>query len=236
MIFAVIIISALAFAGINVFAKNRWQTMLSFLFALLFFAGLALMTANDHYHFGMKQVTETTTEPLVSSSDNKEMNLLLYQPLGDGTEKVYVYKTNEKQKKPLSTGTDHVTNEVKENQTSNQLVTKKTYWVYKNKTAELWFGLSSENHQLVKEENSFSVKKDWIVLSTEQAKDFGKLVEENKTKMEAEAKIFVQDQVQAAMVQDPTMDQAAQQKVIEQATTTYQEQAMAKLVAEVKDK
>lgn len=236
MIFAVIILSVLAFAGLNVFARNRWQTALSFVFALLFFGGLALMTANDHYHFGMKKITETTTKSLVSSSDNKDMNLLLYQPLGDGTEKVYVYKTDEKQTKPFSTGTDHVTNEVKENQAKSQIITKKTYWVYKDKTAEFWFGLSSQNHQLVTEKNVFSVEKDWVVLSTEQAKSLGKLVEESKVQMETEAKIFVQEQVQTAMMQDPTMDQAAQQKVIEQATATYQEQALAKMIAEVKGK
>lgn len=236
MIFAVIIISVLAFAGINVFAKNRWQTALSFVFALFFVGGLTLMTANDHYHFGMKKITETATKPIVSTSDSKEMNLLLYEPLGNGTEKVYAYRTDEKQKKPLSTGTEHVTNEVKENQTSNQIITEKTYWVYKSKTAEWWFGLSSKNYQLVKEKNTFEIEKDWTVLSTEQAKILGNLVEENKEKMEVEAKAFVQEQVQAAMVKDPTMDQTAQNKVIEQATATYQEQAIAKLIAEVKDK
>lgn len=234
MIFGVIIVCVLAFAGLNIFAKNRWQTVLSFLFAAIFFLSLALMTANDHYHLGMKKVTETTTKKLVSSADSDEVNMLLYQPLGNGTEKIYLYKTEEKQKKPSTTGTENVTNTVKENQSSNELVTKKTYWVYKNDTMKRWFGLSSQDRQLIKEVNVFAVENDWAVLSTDQAKTLAKLVEEQKETMESEAKTFVQEQVQAAVIQDPTMDQAAQQKIIEQATATYKAQALEKMIAEVK--
>ncbi|WP_253295918.1 hypothetical protein [Enterococcus raffinosus] len=51
--------------------------------------------------------------------------------------------------------------------------------------------------------------------------------------MQSEAKTFVQNKVKAAMMQNPTMDQAAQQKIIQQATAVYQQQEMAKLVDEV---
>ena len=201
MIFAVTIISVLAFALTNIFAKKMWHTALSIVFALLFIVSLCLITANDHYHYGMKKVTDTTTQALTSSADNKNMNMLLYQPLGNGTEKVYIYKTNEAQKKAKTTGTEHVTNVVKENQTKSQLETKKTYWVYTNDTAKLWFSLSSKDQ---------------------------------KATMETEAKAYVQEQVKAAMMKNPKMDQAEQQKVIKQATAEYQQQAMAKMIAQAK--
>ncbi len=53
----------------------------------------------------MEEVTETKTTPLVSSADQSDVNMLLYQSLGDGTEKVYLYRTDDKQKEPKATGT-----------------------------------------------------------------------------------------------------------------------------------
>lgn len=233
MIFVVTIISVLAFALTNIFAKKTWQTVLSIIFAGIFLISLALITANDHYHYGMKKVTETTTQTLLSTADNKDMNMLLYQPLGDGTEKIYLYKTNDSQKKPKTTGTDHVSNIVKTNQKKSQLKTEKTYWVYKNDTTKFWFGLSSKNHQLVKERNTFDVQNEWFVLSTTQAKKLAKLAQENKSTMQNDAKLFVQEKVKTAMMQNPTMDQTTQQKIIQEATSEYQHQVMAKLIAKI---
>ncbi|MFR3686764.1 MAG: DUF4811 domain-containing protein, partial [Enterococcus sp.] len=129
--------------------------------------------------------------------------------------------------------TNHVTNIVKKNQAKSQLETKKTYWIYKNDATKFWFKFTSKNHQLIKEKNIFNVQKDWLVLSTEQAKKLAKLVQDNKATMQSEAKTFVQNKVKAAMMQNPTMDQAAQQKIIQQATIEYQKLALAKIVAEV---
>ena len=85
---------------------------------------------------------------------------------------------------------------------------------------------------MIKEKNTFDVQKDWLVLSTDQAKKLAKLVQENKTTMQTAAQSFVQEKVKAAMMQNPSMDQTAQQKVIQQATAEYQQQAMKKLIAE----
>lgn len=233
MIFVVTVISVLAFALTNIFAKKTWQTVLSIIFAGIFLISLALITANDHYHYGMKKVTETTTQTLLSTADNKDMNMLLYQPLGDGTEKIYLYKTNDSQKKPKTTGADHVSNIIKTSQKKSQLKTEKTYWVYKNDTTKFWFGLSSKNHQLVKERNTFDVQNEWFVLSTTQAKKLAKLAQENKSTMQNDAKLFVQEKVKTAMMQNPTMDQTTQQKIIQEATSEYQHQVMAKLIAKI---
>lgn len=181
----------------------------------------------------MKRVTETTTQSLTSSADSKDMKMLLYQPLGNGEEKVFLYKTNESQIKPKSTGTDHVTNLVKKDQTKSQLKIKKSYWIYKNNTAKFWFRFTSKNHLLIEEKNIFEVQKNWLVLSTKQAKKLAEIVQENKTSMQTEAKSFVQDKVKEALMKNPTLNQAAQQKIIQQATADYQQQAIAKIVAEV---
>lgn len=232
MIFIIMILSLVIFSLLNVFAKKRWQTGVSLLFIALFLISLVLVVANDHYHFGMKKQTETTTQTLVSSTPNAQAKLLLYQPLGNGTEKVYLYRTNESQKKPQPTGTDHVSNRVVKNSAQNELTTKKTYWVYKNDAMKLWFNWSS-NKQFISEKNTFHVTDDWLVLSTTQAKKLAKLVAQNKPQMENQAKAFVAEKVKAAMSQNPTLDDNAKQQVVQQATAEFQQQAMAKIVAEV---
>ena len=210
MIFVVTIISILAFSLTNIFAKKTWQTFLSIIFAAIFLVSLGFIIANDHYHYGMKRVTETTTQSLTSSADSKDMKMLLYQPLGNGEEKVFLYKTNK-----------------------SQLKIKKSYWIYKNNTAKFWFRFTSKNHLLIEEKNIFEVQKNWLVLSTKQAKKLAEIVQENKTSMQTEAKSFVQDKVKEALMKNPTLNQAAQQKIIQQATADYQQQAIAKIVAEV---
>lgn len=104
MIIFVLIISLVAFALMNIFAKKAWQTIVSLLFGLVFVASLGLIVANLSNHFGMEKVTETKTTNIVSSADSDSANMLLYQALGDGTEKVYLYRTSEDQKKPKATG------------------------------------------------------------------------------------------------------------------------------------
>ena len=63
MIIGVLIVSLLAFALTNVFAKNM-ANLLSLIFGLIFVASLSLIVANLSNHFGMEKVTETKTEKL----------------------------------------------------------------------------------------------------------------------------------------------------------------------------
>ena len=83
MIIAVLIISLIAFAATNVFAKKSWQTFLSLVFGLIFVASLGLIVANLSNHFGMERVTETKTTKIVSSAKSDNANMLLYKALGD---------------------------------------------------------------------------------------------------------------------------------------------------------
>ena len=62
MIFVITIISVIAFALTNIFAKKAWQTFLSTIFAALSFVSVGFIIANEHDHYGMKRVTETTTQ------------------------------------------------------------------------------------------------------------------------------------------------------------------------------
>ncbi|MGM0238203.1 DUF4811 domain-containing protein [Enterococcus sp. AZ103] len=234
MILLLTVLSVVAFAFTNIFAKKTWQTFLSVIFAGVFILSLGLIVANDQYHYGMKKETVTTTKTLKSSSPNSPVNMLLYQPLGNGTEKIYLYKTNESQKKLSQTGTDKVTNKVNEHAANNQIVTKKIRWVYQNDTMKTLFGLTSKNKEKIKEINTFDVSDNWLVLSTTQAKKLAKQVEENQANMQTEAQAFVTDRIKTALMANPSLTADQQKQIQAEATAEYQQQAIAKLVTEIK--
>ncbi|PQC29606.1 DUF4811 domain-containing protein [Enterococcus mundtii] len=234
MIIFVLIASVIAFALTNVFAKKMWQTLLSLVFGLLFVLSLGLIVGNITNHFGMEEVTETKTTPLVSSADQSDVNMLLYQSLGDGTEKVYLYRTDDKQKEPKATGTKNETNKVEQMDGKAEKVSETTYWVYKNDQYKFWFNLADNNHEYERRVNTFKLPNDWIELSTDQASELAKRVEEQKSTMEADAQKFVKEGLMKAIAQNPAMSQEEQQQVSKDLATTYQKQALAKLVAEVK--
>ena len=96
------------FAISNVFASSKWQTGLSFIFGFIFIASLTLLTLDITHHFGMKQEVITKKVELHSSVAQNQIPILLYQDLGDGTEKMYLYRTNKQQKKPKATDTNKV--------------------------------------------------------------------------------------------------------------------------------
>ncbi|EOS8039321.1 DUF4811 domain-containing protein [Enterococcus hirae] len=234
MIIFVLIISLVAFALMNIFVKKAWQTIVSLLFGLVFVASLGLIVANLSNHFGMEKVTETKTTNIVSSADSDSANMLLYQALGDGTEKVYLYRTSEDQKKPKATGTDNETNKVERTTGQAQKVAKTTYWVYKNDMYKFWFNLADNNHEYASRVNTFKIPADWIELSTDQAKTLAQRVKEQQSTMESDAKAFVQEGLMKAMTENPAMTPEEQATLSKELATQFQQQALTKLVEEVK--
>lgn len=234
MIIAVLIISLIAFAATNVFTKKTWQTFLSLVFGLIFVASLGLIVANLSNHFGMERVTETKTTKIVSSAKSDNANMLLYKALGDGTEKVYLYRTDEDQKKPKATGTDNETNKVEQTSGEAEKVSKTTYWEYKNDMYKFWFNLADNNHEYDKRVNTFKIPADWIELSTDQAAKLAELVKQQQSTMANDAKAYVQEGIVKAMTENPTMSQEEQAKLTKDLAADYQKQALAKLVKEAK--
>jgi hypothetical protein len=234
MMLLIVVISVIAFALLNVFAKNKVQTMISLVFGLIFVLSLTAMMANLSAHFGMEKTTTTTTKPLVSSSDSDQLSMLLYQPLGDGTEKIYLYRTDESQKKPKQTRMDHVTNHVVENAKAAEKETKTTRWIYKNDVYRFLFGIAGNDEEFIREENTFSLPDSWALLTVDQAKKLASLAEKQQETMKTEGQAFVQEKMQAALMADPTMDEAEQKAKVSQFTAEYQKEAMAKLIEEAK--
>ncbi|MDN6639484.1 MAG: DUF4811 domain-containing protein [Tetragenococcus sp.] len=167
MIFIILILSAVATAFLFVLAKKNWQKRLSFVFAAVFLLSIGLAIANFNQHFGMEQKTQTQTVDLVSSVSGQDTDALLYKPLGDGTEKVYLYQT-ETMEKPKSAGSAGVENHINQEAEQAQLTMEKTEWVYKNNFYQALFAMAGNNHEFIKQENQFDLPSDWQVLSTEE--------------------------------------------------------------------
>ncbi|KRN47703.1 hypothetical protein IV84_GL001683 [Pediococcus damnosus] len=222
-----------------------WRNILSPIFAVIIILCAVFMVRNDREHYGMHKVDTTQTSDLVSVSPSKEMKMLLYQPVGTaGKEKVYIYKKNVSQKKPTTTNPDpsNTTNTVKTVSGTPTVKTTTTRWEYKNDAYRFWFGIAGNGHKLIRHHNTFNINKDWLTLSSAQAKKLQKLAKENQAKMKNEGKQYVGAQVKqtvtAAMKKNPKMSAAdqksLQQATVKKATAAYQKQATAKMIAEAK--
>nr|WP_237756437.1 DUF4811 domain-containing protein [Lactiplantibacillus herbarum] len=99
---------------------------------------------------------------------------------------------------------------------------------------KFWFGLANNDKQLIKRTNYFYVKKSWAVLSTTQAKQFSKLMKQQQATLKARATVYVQNQVKAAMVKNPTMSQAQLAQVQKAAAAQYQANAIQSMIKTVK--
>ncbi|WP_424349985.1 DUF4811 domain-containing protein [Latilactobacillus sp. 5-91] len=233
MIVITLIISTLALFFASIFGQKMWRPILMTIFGLTFIASLFFIVQNDHNHYGMKTVTETKTQTLVSSAD-KGMSMLLYHPLGNGTEKVYLYRTDVHQSKPKATQTEKTTNNVQKNADKAALVTTTKYRVYKNDTAKFWFGISGNDHEFVSRHNTFKVAKGWLVLSDAQAKQLAKTLKSQQAQLKAGATNAGKQAVMAAMQANPAMTATQQQAVAKKAAMAYQQAAMAKVMATLK--
>lgn len=245
IIISIIIAALLLFISMAYVSNATWRNILSPIFAVIIIVCAIFMVRNDREHYGMHKVDTTETTDLISVSPSKEMKMLLYEPVGTaGKEKVYIYKKNESQKKPTTTNPDpsNTTNTIKTVAGTPRVKTTTTRWEYKNDTYRFWFGIAGNGHKLIGHHNTFNINKDWLTLSSAQAKKLQKLAKENQATMKTEGKKYVEAQVKATvtatMKKDPKMS-ASDQKALEAKTekivaADYQKQEMAKMVAEAK--
>lgn len=176
------------------------------------------LIANDTYHFGMKVKETTTTKSLVSSVSGK-MNILLYQPLGNGEEKIYLYKNDAIQKKPKAIKTKNMSAKTTTTTDTPQVVIKEKRYVYQNNWSRLMFGLLGNNNELKHRSYIFKVNQDWYVLSVKQAQKLGKAMKDQNTQQEL--KQAVMQALQTAMQKNPALSTQEQQAITQQATHNF---------------
>ncbi len=208
-------------------------TALSLLLAVV---SMVFIIKNDHDHYGMKQVTTETSQQIYPIG-SKQMQMILYQPIGTANKhQVYIYQKSANAKKKSHTQTTDTTNKVVMTSGTTHMVTQTTRWEYKSDAAKLWFGISGEGHKFVKRHNILYVNKSVQVLSAQQAKALKKMMASKsyQAKLKAQGKAFVTQQVMAAMKKDPTMSAADRAKLVKQATAEFQAQAIKNVLAQIK--
>ena len=235
MLLILLVLSVVLFAISNVFASNKWQIGLALVMGFIFIASLTLVTLNVTDHFGMKQEVITKKVEIQSSVPQSQMPILLYQGLGDGTEKVYLYRTDEQQKKPKATKTDKVKNVVKTiDGTKATLINKKKQWVYKNSFYQFLFNISDNNHEYIKQTNEFNLPTFWVTLSVKQAKSLEEQVKKNQAQMAKEGKEYVMEKTKEAILANPQMDEVTQKQLSEKIQKEYQAKVFAEIIQKVK--
>lgn len=236
MLLIILVLSVVLFAITNVFAMNKWQIGLSFVLGFIFIASLALVTLNVTHHLGMKQEVITKKTEIQSSVPQSQMPILLYQGLGNGREKVYLYRTDANQKKPKATSTDKVKNIVKTTEnTKATLINKKKQWVYKNSFYQFIFNIADNNHEYIKQTNEFYLPASWVTLSVKQAKSLEEQVKKNQAKMAKEVQAYVMKKMKEAILTNPQMDEVAQKQLSEKFQKEYQSKAIAEIIQKVKN-
>ena len=180
MIIVILILAAILFIYFNVI-PGKGHTIISWLSLTVTSLCILGIVAHDYNHWGMKTETQISKQSLVSSA-TPNLPLLLYQPLGNGTEKVYLYKTNNEQKKPKAIKLDKVSTEIKYSAQAN-LQIETTRYVYRDNFSRIMFGVFSHNNELKQRKYIFTIPSSWKVIST---KDMKKLQKQLEEKMQAQ--------------------------------------------------
>lgn len=180
MIIVILLLAAILFIYFNVI-PGKGHTLISWLSLIVTSLCILGIVAHDYNHWGMKTETEIHKQSLVSSA-NPNLPFLLYQPLGNGTEKVYLYKTNNEQKKPNAIKLDKVSTEIKHSAQAN-LQIKTTRYVYQDNFSRIMFGVFAHDNELKQRKYIFTIPTSWKVIST---KDMQKLQKQMQEKMQAQ--------------------------------------------------
>lgn len=233
MIILILILFAIFLFVFNVLPVVKNNHFWAVLCLIGFIASGFFIVLNDVNHFGMSIEKKTKTYTLTSSS--KKMNVLLYQGLGNGSEKIYIYKTNASQKKPLTTKTTkYSTKLTKTNKNSTLKVTTERY-IYKNSLSKLLFGIFGNNNDLKHRYYHFRINKNWYILSTSQAKQLAKLISANKTTMQQEISTSVKSYLAKELAKNPTLSQSQQKLLMQQAEIKATKNILDRYVAEIKE-
>lgn len=186
MIIIILILAAILFIYFNVI-PGKGHSLISWISLIITSLCILGIVAHDYNHWGMKTETHTVKQNLVSSA-TPNLPILLYQPLGNGTEKVYLYKTNNKQKKPKTIKLNKVSTKVQKAKQAS-LKIKTVRYVYRDNFSRIMFSVFNHNNELKHREYIFNIPSNWKVIST---KDMQKLQKQMQEKMKAQHAVSLQ--------------------------------------------
>ncbi|MFD1672620.1 DUF4811 domain-containing protein [Agrilactobacillus yilanensis] len=195
---------------------------------------LLMLTVNDVAYWGMKEVSTTSEKPLSAATNIQGTNTVLYKALGNGKEKVYIYKTSAKQKKVSTTKADiDTTNKlVRSNKVAHPTLETKTYkYIYKNNFYKLLFAGINGNNRVKKYVNTFNIPESWVALSTDQVAKLQKQAKSTEKTAKAQITQAVETGVAQAKAQNPNLT-ATEQKALVKEIQTQAKKQMAQQVAQ----
>lgn len=239
MVLWILLVSAVLFAITLIgFAKKPFlRYPISIFFLLIAGACSILLMLNDANHLGMKKIIKSQTQTLVSTTGEKgPLNLTIYQPLGDGSEKIFVYRTaNQPNRNQKTKADENITTKVEHTHIQKpQLIIQQQQYTYQNHFWKLMFmglGLNKETYHYT---YIFKVPQDWLILSTNQLKKLKKQETIINGQINNQVKTKLPEMVKQEMAQklqnNPTMSNQ-QKNQLEKQITDQQEK---KLVAQLK--
>lgn len=223
MIIILMFISAMALFASVMFINHRTPRIVgTVIFGILFVGSTTLMTLNYSHHFGMHQVTTTTSKTVYSAGG--KMPLAMYQPVGtSGKDNVLIYKTRLNQSKPQHTqANEYTTSKMKfSNRQEPQLTTTETRWRFNNKFYKVLYMWSGMDGTLVERTNVINYPQSYVKVTTSQAKQLQAKAGKASGAMQSQAKTFVTSKVQAAMAKNPQMSAHQIQQVSQQAEQEF---------------
>lgn len=229
MSIVILVLATILFFIFTVLPTIKHRFIYAFLALLVMVLMTSVIVLNDSYAFGMKVEATKTTRPLVSST-TEQLDTLLYQPLGTGSERVYLYKTNVAQKKPQPTKTTDTS--VKYHYTTKTptvTITEERY-VYQNKWSKFFFSILNNDKRLKHRTYDFAIEQNWLVLSTKQAKKLKQILKQNESRIQQATAALVQERLAQRLQADPTMSTAKQTALLKELQQEALQQTVADLI------
>ncbi|HAT54050.1 MAG TPA: hypothetical protein DCW31_02180 [Lactobacillus sp.] len=230
MVILLLIVSTIGLFLAAVLMNGRLRHWLIGLFLVMFVGMIGLLIANDNYHYGMVKAHRTNTVTLVTSAPVKTaraLNVLLYQPLGNGSEKVYLYRTNTSQTKPQAVPTKNAGTTLTQNaRVKNATLTvKTTRWQFRNSWQHVLFAFAGEQNTVAHRHYQFRLPQSWLALSTTQAKRLANIMKSPARQRAIKANVA--KQMMQALKTRPNLS-ATKKAQLEQAATLKAIQAQLK--------
>lgn len=168
MIILILVILVLVFSEIAIFTPAGTGRNLGVIivgFALIALIGLTM--SNDLNHVGMHQQASTTTVRLKSLTASGPATIA-EQPLGNGTEKIVVYRlaNNAVKRTPVA----HTTTTIDRRGSRSKVTLTTKKWRFNNALYRWLFNLTSEEGQVASRKYNFVIPTTWRVISASKLK------------------------------------------------------------------
>ncbi|WP_288530668.1 DUF4811 domain-containing protein [uncultured Secundilactobacillus sp.] len=167
MIILILVILVLVFSGIAIFTPaGTGRNLGVIIVGLALIALIGLTMSNDLSHVGMHQQTSTTTVQLKSLTASGPATIAEH-PLGNGTEKIVVYRSSNNAVK--RTPVAHTTTTIDRGSRSQVTITTKK-WRFNNALYRWLFNLTNEEGQVASRKYNFVIPTTWRVISASKLK------------------------------------------------------------------